>query len=189
MVVSSAVIRFDPLDSRLLSPVFVPGVFSLVAAVDQVLDWARKREGKSLHLPTFAICAGACAWLLLYPGTTLGHEIHANRSSGVGYYNTRSWRESEVIAYVAAQDLPGKLFSNDAQGIYLLADKPCHFWPGATENISRLEHELTAVNFFVWINHSTQSWVSPLDRLQAAYPLVLVARFSDGLVLSLNLTG
>lgn len=95
VVISASRVRFDPLDERLLAPLYVPVTGLAFLALGWLLDWLGKRTRRGAVL-----CAsGALATLwLLYPVSRLQDRVPTlqaiSRASQTTY---ETWRQSNLI--------------------------------------------------------------------------------------------
>jgi hypothetical protein len=119
-------------DQRLLSPLFVPATLLLLELAYGVLDQERTNStALARNLPLLLLSLWLCfplAWVLR--STARRYE------NGAGGYNTRTWRESETVAY--ARRVPSTidgnhLYSNGIDVLWALARVNASWVPSRKE--------------------------------------------------------
>ena len=121
LVVTSSLIAYDPIDDRILAPLFVPltwGLFALAEALSQPY----RRRFPSLVTTAFLLVALAVG--LRYQAYTLALNVDAMRRYGLEYGSSR-WQESALVHYLRAhraalENCP--LYSNNPYVLYMWAD-------------------------------------------------------------------
>ena len=116
IVISELQTRIDPLDNRLLSPIFAPAVILMAISVEQLLnlDWITSRRW---------VVKGTAALIVLWLSASLAQSAnHArlNGESGQGYA-ARSWTQSDLAAAVRQLPSAARLYSNTPDGLYFAA--------------------------------------------------------------------
>lgn len=123
LVVSASTKWLDPLDDRLLAPIFVPLVALAAAVLDRAaVRWSGRRGAHwALVGPAaLALCAAGLAW-----GDA---EVGGETADGRGYAAQR-WRDSDLVAMVERTELPATVYSNAPGGLYLLTSIEARCWP------------------------------------------------------------
>ena len=110
VVSSASLVRFDPIDERLLAPLYVPTVGLAFAALNWLVGQLRARPwGRA---PALGLTALAALWLL-YPLDRLRDNIPTlqdiSEASQVTY---ETWRESPLMRAVRADPPAGRVLTN-----------------------------------------------------------------------------
>lgn len=109
VVISAARVQYDPLDERLLAPLYVPTIGLAFAVLDGAVSWLRVRGGR---LPAHALVALATLWLL-YPADRLRAKIPTLRDiSEASQVTYETWRESPLMRAVRAESPGGRIVTN-----------------------------------------------------------------------------
>ena len=123
LVVNASTTSIDPLNDRLLSPIFVPLVALAAALLDRAAVGWRERHGPYWALlgpGALALCAAGLVW-----GSA---DVGSTSADGVDYAGQR-WRDSDLIATVKRTDLPATVYSNVPGGLFLRASIDARCWP------------------------------------------------------------
>ena len=130
------------IDWRFLTPMYVPVLAAAALILNQFLRCARKDEAVehtgaprkrnwgSTGLAKWgapALPLVACLSLWLLPQIVANwRDVERWVNDGWGNYSTRAWAGSDVIRYLNSHlaDKHGRVLSNDARAVYLLADHP-----------------------------------------------------------------
>jgi len=109
VVVSAARVQYDPLDERLLAPLYVPVIGLAFVVLDRAVGWLRARGGR---LPAHALVALAALWLF-YPADRLRDNLPTLRDiSQASQVTYETWRESPLVRAVRAEPPGGRILTN-----------------------------------------------------------------------------
>ncbi|OYT73574.1 MAG: hypothetical protein CFK52_01240 [Chloracidobacterium sp. CP2_5A] len=174
---SSMLVAYDPIDSRLLAPAFIPLAILLLAFLAQALSPLPRR-----HIPESlqraAARLGILAWLAqpALATATLAIEM---RSDGQGYHG-RHWRQGALIRHIAQHrgDFAGKpIYANDPEALYFFADLPAAHLPFRVRAAWPEEGAAYLLRFDRAYRGDCRDLVA---KLQAVADMTLVASFPDG---------
>ncbi|MGQ9897404.1 MAG: ArnT family glycosyltransferase [Acidobacteriota bacterium] len=121
-LISSIFFAHDPVDSRLLSPIFIPIVtIFLNFSYKQIFPYLRRNFSQSIQ--SRLISSGILIWFIYPVLSTLTLSLEV-RQEGKGYQSIH-WQTSKTLAYVRRErrwltQLP--IYTNDPEGLYFLAD-------------------------------------------------------------------
>ncbi len=194
LVIASTVTAYDPIGTRLLSPIFVPLTLILVGLVVALLEPLRILfSGRAVHT---GLIIGLSIWLI-YPigvSTTISSQM---LRSGIGF-SGKAWSESETIQYL--QQHPAltstcPIYSNAPDAVYILANLPAHRSPAKTLYASpAILIELSSLKgawpaepkiCLVWFDPIDRPFLFSLPELQAVTRSELIASLSDGQIFSI----
>jgi 4-amino-4-deoxy-L-arabinose transferase-like glycosyltransferase len=125
IVVMRSTVEFDPLDHRLLAPLYVPAALVLASGIDRMLD-LRKERSPRIELAAALIIV---AWFV-YPVVSAASWLSGSLRSGAGGYATAEWQKSELIEHLRRHRYEQPITSNDGAALYLLARLPSSPAPG-----------------------------------------------------------
>ncbi len=121
ILISSIRFAYDPIDNRLLSPVFIPLVIVLLSFSHQGL-YPYLKSKVSRIVQSWLVISGALIWFThpVLSTLTLGFEV---RQEGKGYHAVH-WQTSPTLAHVRQvreQLTQRTVYTNDPEGLYFLA--------------------------------------------------------------------
>jgi hypothetical protein len=175
------------IDSRLLSPVYVPATIVLLSLAKRVLSPPRPSSSALIRKTPEALLA---LWLCL-PVQSAVRSAADHLRFGPGGFATRAWRESETVACAKMMSsLPITMYSNDPQALWVLAGVDANWIPEHShrtetgcqpgELAGRWPPEGEAL--LVWFTSTKRPFQFSLTELESAAVLVPVQRLSDGSV-------
>jgi hypothetical protein len=113
LVLSNMLLKaYTPLDSRILSPLFVVG--TICTAIGAARFLAGPRRPAWISIPALA----AAAVFVLFSVRAGAMFVQDARQGGLGF-NSRAWRESRILEIV--KDMPGEfpVYSNAPEAVYI----------------------------------------------------------------------
>ena len=201
---------------RYLAPVYIPLLCIVVLFLDDFFHYDLQRkllgtlrfpwgqnvftEGRISALPV-VLMALLSIWLWLPVNTTAQHIRQAQENGLV--YNSRTWAESEIIAYMNENPCARCVFfSPNAAGLYFLTAQPRQFylprlltddWLRRVESMQRNGEDVYIIWFFSRDRflsdfNATYDWNPTYDRSQIETELALetVADLADGIIYRLK---
>jgi hypothetical protein len=115
LVVSASFVAFAAINTRFMSPVFVP----LVVLVGWSLERARPQVSFSVRR---AMTVVACVWLVAAT-VTFGVDVLSSARHGAGGYASARWHDSRLMEDVRRLDSSVPIYSNDAGVIELFTGR------------------------------------------------------------------
>jgi hypothetical protein len=177
-----------PVDTRLLSPVYISVLILVICFVSDLRPWLQKRRSRQ----TVALAtAGVLLGIHLLEGVPLVLERFED---GAGYASHR-WRESELMAHVAGlkPDLP--IFSNAQDAIFLLARRPAFSLPATVDLVSGKEQTEADQNLealvsridanegiLVWFHEVDRFFLPSRNEIARRLDRPPIGEFSDGVI-------
>ncbi|MFD2871435.1 hypothetical protein ACFS5N_03075 [Mucilaginibacter ximonensis] len=179
--------RFEQLNSRLLSPMFIPLVISCTSWVPDVLQ---KVKGK----PKYALSTVAIVAMLAFEYFT--YKIDYQRYDdemdyGVPGYSDDSWNTSEFIKYLRAHKSQFKagvpVYSNANEAVYFFTGMPAklvphHYFKKPIEDFFNEKHY-----YYIWFKvFDNNTELLNINDIQKVEKLNLLYKFPDGAVYEYN---
>ncbi len=171
----------QPLDSRLLSPIYVPLVF---VAVDE-LAWLRER----VKLAAFTVCG---AWLALILAPAALSDLQQLSANGIGGFEVPRWRESQAVHYLQHNRLEGPVYSNYPDLIYVATGIHAQFVPRRTYfdsgiptgDLDRFKLEMARehAGYIVWFDPNAHSHLYTPEELEAFFTMEPIATLDHGMI-------
>lgn len=187
LVISSSIIAYDPLNDRLLSPIYPPLLFLLAALVSP-----RVLVGRIARV---VVLGGLFLLAAAGPVRLVISDVRAKEADGAGVYSTRAWRESSLLAHlIASNPPPGRmLYSNARSALYILTDIHARTSPAKGRYNSNATTGVTARNLFdrypdldgawlIWFDEDPPDFLFTPEELDTMCTLTPVAVFEDGVI-------
>jgi len=179
------------IDSRMLSPVYVPATLILLAFAARLLSPTQPRAAAfSNRAPSVLLVLWLC-----FPFASVARSTIGRLRNGAGFYNTDTWRKSETVAY-AKQMLSNnddvRVYSNGPDALWELADVNATLlsrkaYCGSTRSVNkhgdlirRWPPEDKA--YLVWFKKIHRPHLFTAEGLEEIANIVEVAHLSDGSV-------
>jgi hypothetical protein len=178
-----------PIDSRILSPLYVPFVLLAVSVVHR-LDWLGRGH---FLLPALALLV---IGLQLPSGLDWLRQL---RRDGIGY-SSRLWMESKLIRHLSLIDPSVAIFSNAPDVVYTLTGRPSAMIPRKVHpdnNLPNPDYDAqieammnmlkTKNGLLVYFNGVRWRWYLPsANELEEVRGLKILIRTNDGSVYQVN---
>lgn len=121
LILSSSMVAYDTIDSRLLSPVVIPFTLFFLIISDKLLrmKFISKIDQRIVSVSTMIV-------ILLFTVFSIGRSLSfANRLFNQGlWYTSKDWIESETVSYVRTNQMENcTIYSNAPEVLYFLANK------------------------------------------------------------------
>lgn len=184
---TSTTIAYDPMDDRLLSPIYPSLLIVFALCLRPELWGGRKRA--------ILAASGFCLLFVVSPLRAVIADFNARAMHGAGKYSTREWQESQLVAHFKEIGQPSGelLFSNAPDVLYILADVTASWSPPKRWYNSSATTGITAANLFerypgldgallVWCDRRARDYLFTPDELQKMCTLSVISDFEDGTV-------
>ena len=184
---TSTTTAYDPINSRLLSPIY-PFLLILMVGMGHAAN------GRSRANWILALCLGS--FLFVSVPQRVVSIVREKAREGAGGYNTRQWHESEMIHFLRqhASQRHGKIFSNLPDALFILAGMEAEMSP--RHRLKMNSDHLTGVNaenlfvrypgfegsWLVWCKMNHRKYLFSPEDLAAMCRLEPVRIFSDGAI-------
>ncbi|MCX6841826.1 MAG: hypothetical protein NTX53_06060 [candidate division WOR-3 bacterium] len=189
LLVTSSTTAYDPIDDRLLSPVYVAATLVLLKLVSDLLSPTQLPSAAFVRKVPAVLLA---LWLCL-PLTSVAQLTRSCLRNGAGGYNTKTWRESGTVAYakqVLSTNDDVHVHSNGQDVLWALAGMNAASTPSKTyyrstksanqlgDLVGRWPPEGEA--YLVWFKNRIRPYSFSVEELEEVANIVEVARLSDG---------
>lgn len=189
LLVSAKSVAFDRIGDRLLSPVFVPLVILGVFTLDQGRR-VTARPGAARWLMTAGLAGVSLG--LVFPTHEALRRTRAMAADGAGGYATARWQESPLLQRLRREPLPGLVYSNRPDALYLLTGTAARLSPQHSyhnnlacrnrTSLPQFERDMEAAGTasLVWFPHATLPFLFRVEELPASLEITPRATFPDG---------
>lgn len=199
VLLSATLVAFDDLNWRLLSPVCVPWVLMVFFSLDE-LFFGRPPSlrchslGKSMSKRAFIALILAIFFWVTFSSARNFVRVKFSILYGAGGYNSKTWHESETVAYIRAHHIRDPVFSNAPDAIYFFTGRPAHNSPHRFEaskakaknnELKEFESRVDANRgaTLVWFEEAEwRTYLYSLEELQEILRVECFATLPDGSV-------
>jgi hypothetical protein len=184
ILLTATVSRFQQLDSRLLSPLFLPWIWGSTC-------WIPATLGRRSGFRRF----GGIALGLIAAGCFVTGEVHAFRDNwegikdaGIPGYTENSWRRSATMAFVRnhkdSLEHAGTIYSDAFEGLWFLAGVHAELIPHK-DNAEDINYMMRQDHFTViWFDDAVNDDLIDVDDMSKRKQLVGDLHFPDGAIYS-----
>ena len=180
---TATVSRFQALDSRLLSPLFLPWLWGstvwIPAAIKRCsIPWRRVTAGVSLLA---AVCFLQGEW------HTFRENWDGIHYAGIPGYTENTWRKSETMAYVRAHrdslQNTGTVYSDAFEGLWFLGGGLQAELIPHKDNAEDIRYMMKDDHFTViWFDDAVNKDLIDVDYIRSRKQLVRELQFEDGAI-------
>ncbi len=199
---SASITYFNKLEGRFLFPLYIPFIALLVLAASDLMQFTNKIKAQAMRyitaigiFGTLVVIAGSLLRITL----PLAVESHRTGAPGENAFNTKDWRENNVMEYWLKHQPQGDylLFSNYSDGIAFYTWHSCfsaprkYAGPYATKEIPAAQYtsELFASGrdvYIIWIEPNVYSYYYPVEELISIANIKPIFTSKDGGIYSLK---
>jgi hypothetical protein len=192
LIASATRIAFDPINHRLLAPIYVPVMLLGLFTIDNI-----KQSFSRMHFSkqTLNVClhVGFGLWLV-YPFLYSGNLVINSIRNGAGGYSSRAWMNSELISYLKQYPLHGSIYSNAPHAIYILTGMSArpspskhsrdHSLISPADDFQQLEKSVASGNdtYVVWCENEPLLSFYNIQELRSVFDLESVVKTADGAI-------
>jgi len=182
MVVTASISKLETLNSRFLSPVFIPLIWSCsnwIASLSQRISHLKKK---------WLMALGAIIFLSFqYGQLAADYETWDGvKDAGIPGYTEDPWKYSETVLFIQKDSLPFQkgytTYSNANDAVYFFTRRPGKFLP-ANKFYRGIQEFLNDRHcYVVWFNDGDNPDLLGLDFITNIKKMKLLKQFSDGAI-------
>lgn len=183
ILVSSTVSRYETINSRLLTPAFIPFIFGVTFMAPNWIAKTASWRVKWLKI----ICVLTVAFLFIKNNYINDKNNYIDMSSaGIPGYTEDVWRKSATIQFVKTDTV----IINKRNYVYSNANHAIYFYTGkVTETIPQIVHKMEVDSFYrertvflIWFNTDPNPNLLNLAQIGKIKQLIPLHFFNDGVV-------
>ncbi|GGA85695.1 hypothetical protein [Puia dinghuensis] len=179
---SATVSRFQPLDSRLLSPLFLPWLWGSTQWIPAGLKRCPPRW-KSVAVAA-SLAAAVC--FIFREVQIFRENWNGIHYAGIPGYTEDDWRKNETMTFVRTHkdslEKAGHIYSDAFEGLWFLADVRSDLIPHK-DNAADIKWMMHEEHFtVVWFDDAVNDDLINIDYIRSQKQLVNELRFRDGAV-------
>ena len=197
LVISSTIVAYDEIDTRLLSPIYPAMAMLGIFAAERI--YPKKAEISKQRITRYAMLLLLVAFLT-HAVVSIGLEIGIRLARGAGGYNSIEWQESEIVNFLLERGAnPDIVYSNAPDALYHLASidaswSPAKRWYRSADSrfsLDELKQEWPAGCSveLVWFDRMNRDYLFTVDELATISEVQEVVRLSDGSISTISKTG
>jgi 4-amino-4-deoxy-L-arabinose transferase-like glycosyltransferase len=192
LIASATRIAFDPINHRLLAPIYVPFMLLVLFTIDNIAQSFSRMHFSKQALNAFLLI-GFGLWLG-YPFLYSGNLVINSIRNGAGGYSSKAWMNSELISYLRQHPLRGSVYSNAPHAIYILTGMSARPSPSKhsrdsslispADDFQQLKRSVTSGNdtYVVWFENEPLLSFYHIQELRSVFDLESVVKTSDGAI-------
>ncbi|TDW97217.1 hypothetical protein [Dinghuibacter silviterrae] len=183
MVLSATISRYEEINSRLLSALYIP----LVLSLSFPLAWFSGRASTRFARRCWRVGGLGILLLVLSSQLVADHQWYADiAEGGIGGYTEDDWDDSPLVKFLEDRPspfLPGyTLYSNSPEGVYFFGGYSCQLLPQKAFPGPIAQYYATSRQYLIWFNDGTNDAILSLHDVLTHKQMRLVQQFDDGAV-------
>ena len=182
MLFTSTLIRYEQFTNRLLSPIFIPLLWSLTAWFP---DYVRERSYR-MQWVTGISALVLTAWYLKIQFMSDYEYYDGVKDAGVPGYREDPFVQSEIVQFVEKNkkgfDSSFKIYSNAGDAVYFITGLTARQLPFSAfpEKVWSYYHSKNT--YLIWFNELDNPEMPPLDSILRYKQMTLMKQLPDGAV-------
>jgi hypothetical protein len=186
ILLSATITRYQQLDSRLLSSLFIPLVWALSCWIPPLIKKLSPRKRIWLVLPAIALF---CAFQ--YNQLNADYETYDGvRDAGVPGYTEDPWPKSPIVNFIkknVADFLPGyAIYSNAGDAVYFFTGISCDLLPEKVFPVEVKQFYEEQQHYLIWFNDVDNPDMISLQDILLHKKMVCIRQLEDGAVYIYN---
>jgi len=185
IVFLATISRFDKLDVRLLSPLFLPGLFPFVF----VVEWLITSFHGWIKYSIISICVMLFCITIYYQYKDNSEMYTMSQNAGIPGYAEDAWRNSKMLEYLNGNKQlfvnEALIYSNRNEAVWLFTNLRSDLIPHNEYESEVLEFAENQKKdyYIVWFYDMVDTELFSLEKLLNEYNLNELVSFSDGKIL------
>jgi hypothetical protein len=182
MLITATLSRFEDLNSRFMSPVFIPllwcGSYWLIALP----------EGIKPHFRKWLAIAGLAIFICFqYNQLSVDYETWDEvKDNGIPGYTEDDWKFSDTVQFIQADSLPFRknytIYSDAPDAVYFFTGRQAKYLPHKEfgNEVQQFLHDPNC--YLVWFTGEEDSDLVALNFINSQKKMTLIKKFSDGAI-------
>jgi len=165
---------------RLMAPVFFLAVLLLTTAAERAIELPGRNPKR--RRPIRVLVLAVCILSLVHPVLQLAGATRHDLRFGLGGFESREWKANQVILWLKAHPLPGRILSNQPAAVYFLAGTEARMSPQQDDNPERLRRTgaVAKGDYLVWFRNVGRPNLMLPEELNRQFGLQMVVSTADG---------
>lgn len=196
LLVSASIADFDSINSRLMSPVFVPIIITALFTMHSFIMFIGGEKNNKKSKIKIIIMECVCTLMffvwIINPLSSIIEDVKCSHEKGAGILSSDWWVNSEIINYVKNLPNSKKIYSNIPDAIYIHTGRKAYFTPkkeglaiyGLDKFKETIENEGSA--YIVWFNSDIIDDIYNVYDLENFFLLNEIEKFSTGTICEIS---
>lgn len=184
LLISSSIVLFDPIDDRLLLPLFLPLAVIVLQVIDKIvsLEVFHKLERRQV---VFLWAFGLVVMLVIGHWLVIGaRTVREGLENGVGGYSTLRWHSCGLISDVQSLPVPSRIISNGADVVFLLAGLKAEYLPDFKQDLhtwkSGVREQQTQPTYLVWLTAVHRQYFPGIQEILSGLDALPIRESPEG---------
>lgn len=188
----SSLVAFDSIDQRFTVHIYIPMVVSLIFVIDQMI---KNTTLTRILLKGVGIVL-TVLWIF-YMNYQNIIEIKYCLRHGAGGFSHYKWRDLKLTEYLSEFPIPGKIYSNFPDGVYVLSGRPAFMSPRKhfhrepnqpTDDMKQLTAELEKVHivYLAWFAKQGRDFLYTPEELMPFFDLKQIAVLHEDILYQIS---
>ncbi len=181
MVISATVSRYEPINARLLSPLFISFIWFSTQSVPRIVKFI---SNKTIKI-SFAFVMTSLAIVLLFQHYAVDKITYKSEAEGgIGGYTEDDWKASQTLHYLQKDSsffnpvIP--VFSNSNHAVYFYTGQSVFSLPERVHTNKVISLFATPTFKLIWFNTEENFDLLNLNELKQKKSLIPIKTFNDG---------
>ena len=185
MIITASMSRFEILNSRLLTPAFIPLIWTCSEAIVSLFKRININKKWIITLSTIIFLC------FQYGQLAADYETWDGvKDAGIPGYTEDQWKYSRTVLFIQKDSLPFKkgytIYSNAYDAVYFFTGRPGKFLPNK-ENTQGIKDFLKDQHcYMIWFNDGDNPDLVGMDFIINIKKMKLVRQFDDGAIYEYN---
>jgi hypothetical protein len=165
---------------RFMAPVFFLTILLLAVAAERIIQaFGRRPRGK---VPIRALVLAAGVLMLVYPVAQFVNATRRDIRTGLGGLESERWKRNQVITWLKANPVSGRILSNEPAAVYFLTGAEARMCPRRSDDPARLRQTgaVATGDHLVWFTTLNRPYLMRPEELDRQFGLDVVASTPDG---------
>ncbi len=181
MVISATVSRYEPINARLLSPLFISFIWFSTQSIPRIVQYISNKKIKI----SFVVVMTSLAIILLFQHYAVDKITYKSEAEGgIGGYTEDDWKASQTLHYLQKDSsffnpvIP--VFSNANHAVYFYTGRSVFALPERVHTNKVISLNATPTFKLIWFNTEENADLLNLDELKQKKYLIPIKTFKDG---------
>ncbi len=181
MVISATVSRYEPINARLLSPLFISFLFFCTQSIPRIVKFINNKIFKIC----FVLVMVSLAAVLLFQHYAIDTITYKSEAEGgIGGYTEDDWKQSQTLHYLQKDSsffnpvIP--VFSNANHAVYFYTGQSVFSLPERVHTNKVISLNATPTFKLIWFNTEENADLLTLNELKKNKSMIPIKTFNDG---------
>jgi hypothetical protein len=191
LILATSIYRSDPINWRLLSPVYAPGILLMLIIIDILVEPLRVRFS-TLKVNNY-LAVVLVIWIIFYPMRISALNMRTWLIWGTGGYSNREWKQNSELISELKKNPPESghlIYSNEGDVLYILLNIRCQqdlikLSKGSVEPaVTTMKPDSTYqdYDYFIYFNKFPDNYYYSIDSFEKSVNVKKIIQVKDGAI-------